>query len=155
MRNKYLSLIFLLILTFTASIIGSYITSIYKEPWYSTLVLPKISPPSWVFAPVWSTLYILMSVAIWKVWIKNFNKQILSLYLVHLFFNATWSIIFFGFHRFSCVFAFVGCVVWDSVTFAALGFHRLSCVFAFLGCVVWDSVTFAAFLARSVPCWIF
>ena len=99
MRNKYLSLIFLLILTFTASFIGSYITSIYKEPWYSTLVLPKISPPSWVFAPVWSTLYLLMSVAIWKVWINNFNKKILSLYLVHLFFNATWSIIFFGFHN--------------------------------------------------------
>ena len=77
MRNKYLSLIFLLILTFTASIIGSYITSIYKEPWYSTLFCP-ISPPSWVFAPVWSTLYINVS-SYMESLIKNFNKQILSL----------------------------------------------------------------------------
>jgi tryptophan-rich sensory protein len=51
-----------------------------------------------VFAPVWSTLYLLMTIAIWKIWINSFNTRILKIYLVHLFFNSTWSIVFFGFH---------------------------------------------------------
>jgi tryptophan-rich sensory protein len=48
---------------------------------------------------VWTTLYILMSIAIWRVWINSFSRKILNIYLIHLFFNATWSVIFFGFHQ--------------------------------------------------------
>jgi tryptophan-rich sensory protein len=61
--------------------------------------LPSFNPPSWVFAPVWTTLYIMMSIAIWKIWINSFDIKILKLYLIHLFFNGTWSIVFFGFHQ--------------------------------------------------------
>ncbi len=98
MKNKYLSLLFILLVTFLAPMIGSYYTSIFKEPWYSQIVLPSFNPPSWVFAPVWSTLYFLMSIAIWKIWIKTFNVKLLRIYFIHLFFNSTWSIVFFGFH---------------------------------------------------------
>tara|TARA_Y100001958_G_C20969414_1_gene365003 strand:+ start:26 stop:313 length:288 start_codon:yes stop_codon:yes gene_type:complete len=41
----------------------------------------------------------MMSVGAWLTWINNFNKRQLNIYFVHIFFNATWSIIFFGFHR--------------------------------------------------------
>ena len=78
--------------------IGSYATSTFKEPWYSQIILPSFNPPSWVFAPVWSTLYLLMSLAIWRVWIKFFDTKLLKIYFVHLFFNSTWSVVFFGFH---------------------------------------------------------
>jgi tryptophan-rich sensory protein len=44
-------------------------------------------------------LYIMMSAAIWKIWINTFDLKLLKLYFVHLFFNATWSIVFFGFHQ--------------------------------------------------------
>jgi tryptophan-rich sensory protein len=44
-------------------------------------------------------LYIMMSVAIWKVWINSFDSKILNLYFIHLFFNGTWRIVFFGFHQ--------------------------------------------------------
>ena len=98
MKNKYLSLSIIILITFIAPMIGSYITSTFKEPWYSQLILPSFNPPSWVFAPVWSTLYVLMSLAIWKIWIKSFNKKLLTIYLLHLFFNSIWSIVFFGFH---------------------------------------------------------
>ena len=98
MKNKYLSLIIILLITFIAPMIGSYATSTFKEPWYSQIILPSFNPPSWVFAPVWSTLYLLMSLAIWKVWIKFFDTKLLKIYFVHLFFNSTWSVIFFGFH---------------------------------------------------------
>ena len=98
MKNKYLSLFIILLMTFVAPMIGSYATTTFKEPWYSQIILPSFNPPSWIFAPVWSTLYFFMSLAIWKVWIKSFDVKLLKIYFIHLFFNSTWSIIFFGFH---------------------------------------------------------
>ena len=98
-KNKYLSLFLILLITFIASAIGGFTTSSFKEPWYSEIILPSFNPPSWVFAPVWTTLYIMMSIAIWKFWINFFDSKILKLYFIHLFFNGTWSIVFFGFHQ--------------------------------------------------------
>ena len=98
-KNKYLSLIFILLITFLASGIGGFTTATFKEPWYSQIILPSFNPPSWVFGPVWTVLYILMSVAIWRIWIKYYDNKILNLYFFHLFFNMIWSIIFFGFHQ--------------------------------------------------------
>ena len=98
-KNKYLSLLILFLVTFIAPVIGSYVTSVFKEPWYSEIIQHSFNPPSWVFPPVWSTLYVMMSIAIWRVWIAFFNSRILKLYFFHLFFNCMWSIIFFGFHQ--------------------------------------------------------
>ena len=98
-KNKYLSLILFLIITFAASAIGGFTTSAYKEPWYSQIVLPSYNPPGWVFGPVWSTLYVFMSIAIWKAWDMTKDKKLLKIYFLHLFFNAIWSVIFFGFHN--------------------------------------------------------
>ena len=98
-KNKYLSLFLILLITFIASAIGGYTTASYKEPWYSEIILPSYNPPSWVFGPVWTTLYILMAIATWKIWINFYDKKILNIYFIHLFFNATWSIMFFGFHQ--------------------------------------------------------
>ena len=98
-KNKYLSLLLLLFITFIASTIGGFITATFKEPWYSEIVLPSYNPPSWVFAPIWTLLYIMMSIAIWKVWINSFDKKTLNLYFIHLLFNGSWSVIFFGFHQ--------------------------------------------------------
>ena len=98
-KNKYLSLTFILLITFLASAIGGFTTANFKEPWYSQIILPSFNPPSWVFGPIWTTLYILMSIAIWRIWIKYYDNKILNLYFFHLFFNMIWSIIFFGFHQ--------------------------------------------------------
>ena len=98
-KNKYLSLGLILLVTFLASGIGSFVTSSFKEPWYSEILLPSFNPPSWVFGPVWTTLYIFMSIAAWLVWQQISDKKIIQIYFVHLFFNSIWSVIFFGFHQ--------------------------------------------------------
>ena len=98
-KNKYLSLFLIILITSLASAIGGFTTASFKEPWYSEIILPSFNPPSWVFPPVWTTLYIMMSIAIWKIWINSFNTKVLRLYFIHLFFNATWSVMFFGFHQ--------------------------------------------------------
>ncbi len=99
MNNKYLSLGLILLVTFVASGIGGFVTSSFKEPWYSEIILPSFNPPSWVFGPVWTVLYIFMSVAVWAAWNKSSDKKVLQIYFVHMFFNAIWSLIFFGFHQ--------------------------------------------------------
>ena len=99
LKNKYVSFLFIVLITFSASAMGGFVTASFKEPWYSQIIQPSFSPPSWVFGPVWTTLYFLMSLAIWLFWINFKNKKVLYIYLVHIFFNAIWSIIFFGFHR--------------------------------------------------------
>ena len=98
-KNKYLSLGLIILLTFIASGVGSFVTSSFKEPWYSEILLPSFNPPSWVFGPVWTILYIFMSVAAWSAWKKILDKKILKIYFTHLFFNSIWSVIFFGFHQ--------------------------------------------------------
>lgn len=80
--------------------LGSVFTlqSIYN--WYNTLTKPAFSPPNWVFGPVWTTLYILMGVAMYRVWQKGYNRksvrQAINLFLIHLAVNVGWSFVFFG-----------------------------------------------------------
>ena len=99
LKNKFVSLFLFLITTFSASFIGGITTFKFKEPWYSTLVKPSFNPPDWLFGPVWTILYILMAIAIWNVWIKSKNINLVYLYFIHLFFNTTWSVVFFGFNQ--------------------------------------------------------
>ena len=97
--KKIVSLFIFTLLAFGASAWGSYVTNLYKEPWYSMLVKPSFNPPEWVFAPVWITLYIAMSVAIWLIFINpKKDEKIIYIYFIHLLINGSWSIFFFGLH---------------------------------------------------------
>ena len=100
LKNKLLSFLLFVIITYSASLIGGLATINFKEPWYSMLVIPSYNPPDWVFAPVWTTLYLFMTIAIWKFWhSKNRDIDTIYIYIVHLIFNTTWSIVFFVFHK--------------------------------------------------------
>ena len=83
-NNKYLSLITIVLITFSASAIGGVVTSIYKEPWYSQIIRPSFSPPASVFGPVWTSLYILMSLAVWINWINLRNTKTITVSYTHL-----------------------------------------------------------------------
>ena len=100
LKNKFLSFILFALVTYSASIIGGMATIGFKEPWYSLLIKPSYNPPEWIFAPVWSTLYLMMTVAIWIFWhTKNRDLNTVYIYFIHLVFNTTWSIVFFIFHK--------------------------------------------------------
>jgi tryptophan-rich sensory protein len=78
------------------------------NPWYSLLNKPIFNPPDWVFGPVWTILYFMMTISIWLYWhTKNREMNTIYIYFIHLVFNATWSITFFAFHNmilgFSCI----------------------------------------------------
>ena len=100
LKNKFLSFIILAIATYSASFVGGIATYAYKEPWYSSLVKSGFNPPDWIFAPIWTTLYLFMTIAIWSAWHKsNRDVNLIYLYMTHLLFNTTWSIVFFGLHQ--------------------------------------------------------
>tara|TARA_B100000676_G_scaffold138242_1_gene136838 strand:- start:165 stop:632 length:468 start_codon:yes stop_codon:yes gene_type:complete len=100
LKNKFISFFLFLIITFSASFVGGMVTIRFKEPWYSQLIKSNFNPPDWVFAPVWTTLYLMMTLAIWFYWhSKNREMNTLYIYFIHIVFNTTWSIIFFGLHQ--------------------------------------------------------
>ena len=99
-KNKFLSLILFLIITFSASFIGGLVSISFKEPWYSELIKSSYNPPDWIFAPVWTTLYLMMTMAIWFFWHNNKRDiNTVYIYFIHIVFNTTWSIVFFGLHQ--------------------------------------------------------
>jgi benzodiazapine receptor len=83
-----------------AGAIGSIFTRSAIPTWYATLVKPVFSPPNWLFAPVWTLLYILMGIAAFLVWRKGLEKPqvrtALIIFLIQLILNVLWSVVFFG-----------------------------------------------------------
>ena len=99
-KNKFLTFSLFLAITFSASLIGGLATFAFKEPWYSLLNKPIFNPPDWIFGPVWTTLYILMTFSIWLYWhSQNKVMSTVYIYFIHLIFNTTWSVVFFVFHN--------------------------------------------------------
>ena len=96
LKNKFFSFVLFLVITYSASFIGGLVTISLKEPWYSQLIKSNYNPPDWVFAPVWTTLYLMMTLAIWFFWnSKNRDMKTVYIYFIHIVFNTTWSIVFF------------------------------------------------------------
>ena len=100
LKNKFLSFSLFILITYSASFIGAFATINFKDPWYSLLNKPYFNPPDWIFGPVWTTLYLMMTISIWLYWnSKNKNMKTVYIYFIHLIFNTTWSIVFFVFHN--------------------------------------------------------
>ena len=100
LKNKIVSFGLFALVTYSASIIGALATIGFKEPWYSLLIKPSFNPPDWIFGPVWTTLYLMMTIAIWNFWhSKKRNMDVIYIYFIHLVFNTTWSVVFFIFHK--------------------------------------------------------
>ena len=91
---------YFLIVTLLVGAVGSLFTEPNIATWYADLKHPAIAPPNWVFAPVWTTLYILMAWSAWRVWRVTGLRSIEMLaFAIQLALNMAWSIIFFGLHR--------------------------------------------------------
>ncbi len=95
----WIGLGFWLVVTFIAALIGS---RFQPGEWYIGLTKPALTPPAWVFGPVWTLLYAMMAVVAWLVWRRyGFTDAIvpLGLFLGQLALNCLWSYLFFGLQR--------------------------------------------------------
>lgn len=101
MRTKdWWTLALFILISQAAGFIGTFFTTPAIPGWYASLEKPEFSPPNWIFAPVWTTLYLLMGIAAFLVWHKGSRgsavKKALAAFWVQLTLNAAWSILFFG-----------------------------------------------------------
>lgn len=119
--------------------------------WYDGLEKPSFNPPSWVFGPVWTTLYILMGVAAWLVWerYRDRARGALTLFVVQLIFNAAWSALFFGAQAPGLAFAEI-LVLWALILATVVAFWRWRPVAGALLLPYLAWVSFAAVLNFSL-----
>jgi len=97
--------------------------------WYATIQKPSLTPPSWVFGPVWTFLYILMGVAAFLVWRNGLDHRAvrvaLGWFLVQLALNAAWSPVFFGLHRIGLALLVI-VLLWAAIAMTMHQFFRVS-----------------------------
>jgi translocator protein len=120
--------------------------------WYRTLRKPSFNPPSWVFAPVWTTLYLLMAIAAWLVaGAEESTARTVSLFLffVQLALNLAWSWIFFRKHAIAAA-AMELFVLWASIVAMVYAFGQSEPVGAWLLAPYLGWVSFAAVLNASI-----
>ena len=99
MERGYFSLAVFLVACLSAGFLGSFFTATSVNSWYAGLEKPTFTPPNWLFAPIWTTLYVLMGISGWLVWRKRKESDIrfaLTLFTIQLLLNSLWSLIFFG-----------------------------------------------------------
>jgi tryptophan-rich sensory protein len=141
-----------------AGVIGSVVTMPAITGWYAGLIKPFFNPPNWIFAPVWTTIFVLMGISLYLVWDEKFepknkihfkgkkpwnniSKKFLSgswqkaniilIFSTQLLLNILWSVTFFGFHSAGMGF-FVLLMLWFAIIFTIINFYRVSKLAALL-----------------------
>lgn len=153
MKINYKRLIISLALPQLAGMVGSLFTIPAIPTWYATLQRPSFSPPNWLFGPAWVTLYILMGISVYLVWQKieqnKTTRGALWLFLIHLFFNAIWSIIFFGLQNPGLAFINV-IILWLLIIALMVKFWKINrwATYLLIPYLLW--VSFASYLNFSI-----
>lgn len=135
-KKDLLGLAVCLVLCFAAAGLGSLWTvpATSAGGWYQQIAKPSWTPPSWLFGPVWTALYLAMAVAAWWVWRQGgwaAHRSALTLFLVQLVLNALWSGLFFGLR--SPGLAVIEIVVlWAAILMTILAFFRVSALAGWL-----------------------
>jgi tryptophan-rich sensory protein len=97
--NRYTSLSLFLLIVIGGGLAIGFLTA--PGEWYAGLAKPSFNPPNWIFAPVWTVLYVLIGAAGWRVWQCKSSRWPMRLWWTQLGLNFLWSPIFFAFHQIS------------------------------------------------------
>ncbi len=151
-RGDWLKLIISIVFVQLAGIIGSFFTAPAIPAWYNNLIKPSIAPPSWVFAPVWTTLFLLMGISFFLIWKMGLNKKevriALIVFIIQLSLNVLWSVIFFGYRNPGLAFIEI-IFLWIAIVINIFVFYRLSKLSAWLLIPYLLWVSFASYLNFS------
>jgi benzodiazapine receptor len=134
-------------------IVAGVFTAASVRTWYLTLQKPPFNPPSWVFGPTWTVLYLLMGIALYTIWqtAEGIPEARLAfiMFFVQLVLNALWSFVFFGLR--SPLWGFVDIVaLWVLILLTIVLFWRISHAAAYLMVPYFFWVTFAGILNFSI-----
>ena len=174
--NKTAKLILAVIICQLAGVLGSLFTSPSIQTWYASINRSALSPPNWVFAPVWITLFLLMGISLYLIWASKDNsidnklivkksrlknklvikasinplkKAALIFFSIQLALNILWSIIFFGLHNIWLAFLEI-ILLWAFILLTIIKFYKISKPAAYLLVPYFLWVSFAAVLNLSL-----
>jgi translocator protein len=150
-NKKYLWLVVFILLCEAAGILGGLATYSSVKTWYPTLQKPFLNPPAWIFGPVWTILYFLMGIAVWRIHqSSNQTKHsAILVFFVHLALNTAWSFLFFGLR--SPLYGFIGILVLlAAIIFTMFKFSKISksAFWLMLPYLLW--VSFATYLSFNL-----
>lgn len=136
-----------------AGVVGAIFTAPAISTWYLSLKKPSFSPPNFLFAPVWTILFLLMGIAAYLVWVKNGSSSrirlALGIFLVQLVLNVLWSYLFFGLQNPAVALGDI-ILLWLAILATIIGFFPLSRLAAYLLLPYLFWVSFAAVLNFSI-----
>jgi translocator protein len=142
-----------ILIPFVIGYIGAIVTLSQITTWYSTLSKPWWSPPNWLFGPVWTTLYLLMGIALFLVWREGLHRRevrfAILIFGVQLALNLLWSVVFFSFHALFGSFILV-MLLWLAILANIIAFLIISkwAGFLLVPYIIWVSI--ASYLNYSV-----
>jgi len=138
-----------LVLCFSAASIGSYFTRAGVSEWYVFLKKPVFTPPNEIFAPAWTLLYFLMALSLYLIWRKGLvlekERMAFGLFIIHLIFNAFWSVVFFGFHEILLALVVI-IMLWLIIFSLVVQFYKIEKFASFLLIPYLAWVSYAVFL---------
>jgi benzodiazapine receptor len=146
MKNKWVALAALLALCLGVGAVAGFLTSQSVLSWFPTLVKPWFNPPAWLFAPVWTALYIMMAIAAWLVWQRRGS---LTFFYVQLAANFLWSFLFFGLHSPGAAFVEI-ITLWTLIILTIQSFAKSNRQAAWLMAPYLAWVSFATVLNGSI-----
>jgi len=124
-------------------IFSGYSVNAGHSLWYANLTKPFFNPPSWLFGPVWSLLYVMMGVALGRLWKdKHKNKYLILIFAMQLVFNLSWSPIFFYFEKIGLALLDI-CFLWGSLALLMfLARKKLDVFILFVPYILWVTLAF-------------
>lgn len=151
LRNLFV-LIVCISLPLLLGTIAGFITSSNIETWYVGLTKPHFNPPNWLFGPVWTMLYILMGISLYRIVGEapgEKKKVALRAFFIQLGLNFAWSFIFFYYHQTGLA-LFEIVILWLAILAMIVSFYRLNHLSAYLQLPYLLWVTFATVLNASI-----
>lgn len=153
MKFKPLAFIINIALTLSVGALGSWATAKSVQTWYPTINKPSFNPPNWLFAPVWTSLYVLIGIAAYLVWIRrdkivHFPRTV-AIYSIQLILNLAWSFIFFYLHEIGFA-LFEILILLTVIIVNAILFYKINkwAGLMFIPYILW--VSFASFLTYNI-----
>lgn len=150
---KFLKLVSSIVICFLAGGLGSIFTVSAIPTWYAHLNKPFFSPPNWIFGPVWTTLYVLMGISLYLIWIRGFKtkkvRDAIVLFIIQLILNAIWSPVFFGYKNLLLAFVIIIAMIFYVVK-TILAFSKIDKKASYLLYPYLAWISFASILNFSV-----
>jgi tryptophan-rich sensory protein len=152
MIKDWIALLACLMLCAFVGFAGSRFSRDALADWYPVLRKPDLNPPNWLFAPIWTILYLVMGVAAWMIWRASPAPHVTSaliIFVVQLALNFFWSVVFFHWRRPDAAFIDL-LLMWLAIVATIIAFAAVRPVAAVLLVPYLAWVTFAGYLNGGI-----